>query len=164
MWEWKWNPEREIQLAVLKNCISLEVQLRHADFILFGQEDHATYWKKKKKTSRNLRKWTKLFLVCSKTLTLVYNTLLFYFFCFLVCAIHFPHWTPSAIPWEEHYYPHLQMRKRFRIYIDTLHQIAPCIAPEMRTEHEAMSMWLKHVCFFHLITLMYAPKTFSLPP
>ena len=51
MWEWKWNPEREIQLAVLKNCISLEVQLRHADFILFGQEDHDTYWRKKKKTA-----------------------------------------------------------------------------------------------------------------
>ena len=46
MWEWKWNPEREIQLAVLKNCMSLEVWLRHADFLLFGREDHATYWKK----------------------------------------------------------------------------------------------------------------------
>ena len=53
-----------------------------------------------------------------------YTSVLFY--CSLLCAMYFPHWTPSAIPWEEHYYPHLQMRKGFRIYIDTLHQIALC--------------------------------------
>lgn len=47
------------------------------------------------------------------------------FYSFLVCALYFPHWMPSAIPWEERYYPHLQMRKGFRIYIDTLRQIAP---------------------------------------
>ena len=42
MWEWKRNPEREIQLTVLENCVSLEIRSGHADFLLLGQEDHAT--------------------------------------------------------------------------------------------------------------------------
>lgn len=89
MWEWKWNPEREIQLAVLKNCISLEVQLRHADFILFGQEDHATYWKKKKKPAEIWENEPSFSLYALK-LSHLYTTHFCFIFLFLSMCNTFP--------------------------------------------------------------------------
>lgn len=133
MWGWKWNREKKMQPTVLENCVTGNpVRPYWLQCPWPGRWCYLPVGKNK----GNLGNRLKLFICALKLMHLCIRNLYYFIvsYCVLVALVYFAYWTHITIPSEKHNYPHLKVRKGFRISV--LHQIASCITPEMRFDHE----------------------------